>query len=48
MTPERRNNHSPERTVLNKRRLMAKGWEGGVFAFKTKPGCLPNKTLKTN
>ena len=27
---------------------MAKSWIGGSFASKTKAGCHPNKTLKTN
>ncbi|CAD8050429.1 unnamed protein product [Paramecium primaurelia] len=48
VTPEKRQQYSPERQVLNKRRLMAKSWQGGLFASKTKAGCLPNKTLKTN
>ncbi|CAD8063557.1 unnamed protein product [Paramecium sonneborni] len=48
VTPEKRQQMSPERQVLNKRRLMAKTWYGGLFASKTKAGCLPNKTLKTN
>lgn len=27
---------------------MARTWSGGQYAFKTKAGCLANKTSKTN
>ncbi|CAD8064336.1 unnamed protein product [Paramecium sonneborni] len=48
VTPERRQ-QSPDRQLsLNKKRLMARTWNGGQYAFKTKAGCQANKTSKTN
>ncbi|CAD8145955.1 unnamed protein product [Paramecium octaurelia] len=48
VTPERRL-QSPDRQLsLNKKRLLAKTWNGGQYACKTKAGCLANKTSKTN
>ncbi|KAM3139175.1 hypothetical protein pb186bvf_008773 [Paramecium bursaria] len=50
VTPERRQQQSPDRQQLtiNKKRLLAKTCGLGQFSHRTKPGCLPNKTIKTN